>query len=60
MHPAESYLCRSEPRAHFGLGAAGEVDGIEVLWPDGAREAFPGGAADRSLELCKGKGRLVE
>jgi hypothetical protein len=54
--PAESYLCSSEPRAHFGLGSAERVDGIEVLWPDGTRESFPGCAADRAVELRKGEG----
>jgi hypothetical protein len=55
--PAESYLCSSEPRAHFGLGAADHVDEVEVLWPDGARESFPGGPADQRRELRKGDGR---
>ncbi len=57
LHPAESYLCSSEPRAHFGLGSSEEVDSIEILWPDGARETFPGGRADRRVELRKGEGR---
>jgi hypothetical protein len=57
LHPAESYLCSSEPRAHFGLGAADRVEGIDVLWPDGNREEFPGCPADRSVELRKGEGR---
>jgi enediyne biosynthesis protein E4 len=58
LNPAESYLCSSEPWAHFGLGPADQIDAVEVLWPDGAREAFPGGA-DRRLELRKGMGRTV-
>ncbi len=57
LHPAESYLCSSEPRAHVGLGPVAKVDAIEVLWPDGSREAFPGCAADRPVELRKGEGR---
>jgi hypothetical protein len=57
LHPAESYLCSSEPRAHFGLGSSDQVEAIEVLWPDGGREEFPGGAADRRVELRKGEGR---
>jgi hypothetical protein len=56
LHPAESYLCSSEPRAHFGLGSADRVDAIDVVWPDGTRETFPGCPADQRLELQKGKG----
>jgi hypothetical protein len=48
---AGSYLCSSDPRAHFGLGKVDHVDAVEVVWPDGARETFPGGAADRQLVL---------
>jgi hypothetical protein len=63
LHPSESYVCSSEPRAHFGLGAAEHVDHIEVLWPDGSRETFDsdghGYAADQRLELRKGSGRVT-
>jgi enediyne biosynthesis protein E4 len=59
LHSAESYLCSSEPIAHFGLGAAERVDGIEVLWPEGERETFPGCAVDRRVELHKGSGHLT-
>jgi len=34
------FLSSSDPRAHFGLGAAQRVDELEVLWPDGRRERF--------------------
>ena len=57
MHPAESYLCSSEPVAHFGLGPTREVEAIEVVWPDGVRETFPGGGVDRRVEIRKGAGR---
>ncbi|MBI1205995.1 MAG: CRTAC1 family protein [Azospirillum sp.] len=29
------YLCQMEPVAHFGLGDLGQVDQVEVRWPDG-------------------------
>lgn len=60
LHPAESYLCSSEPRAHFGLGAVSTVDRIEVTWPDGSRETFPGGTVDRRVEVHKGQGTRIE
>ena len=57
--PAGGYLCSGDPRALFGLGPAAVVDGVEVLWPDGSREDFPGGPADRAMELRKGQGKPV-
>jgi ASPIC and UnbV len=43
-------------RAHFGLGTADRVEAIEILWPDGTAECFPGGPANRSVLLQKGRG----
>jgi hypothetical protein len=31
----DSYMSTHDPRPHFGLGAAGRVDVIDVRWPDG-------------------------
>jgi hypothetical protein len=57
VNPAESYLSSSSPLALFGLGQADCVDAIEVTWPDGRREVFPGGPADRRVVLRQGEGR---
>jgi hypothetical protein len=57
VNAAASYLCSGDPRAHFGLGGEGRVDAVEVLWPDGSRETFPGGEADRVVVVRKGQGR---
>ncbi|RME39595.1 MAG: CRTAC1 family protein, partial [Planctomycetota bacterium] len=54
-----SYLSASEPRAYFGLGRAEHIEWIEVWWPDGTRERFPGGAADRFITLTHGSGTPV-
>ena len=56
INPAYSYLCSNDPRAHFGLGTAQRVDNIQVIWPDGTEETFPGRAADQLVLLRKGEG----
>ena len=50
------YLSAVEPVVHFGLGAAARYDDLLVVWPDGVRERFPGGAADRSRTVRRGEG----
>ena len=54
---AHSYLCASDPRPLVGLGEATAYDRVEVTWPDGKREQFPGGPADRWLSLTPGTGK---
>jgi len=56
VHPASSYLCSNDPRAHFGLGSAMQIDAIEVLWPDGLLEKFAGGGVDTVRLLKRGDG----
>ncbi len=57
VQPAYSYLSSNDARVHFGLGDAGRVDAIEVVWPDGVKESFHGVIVDQILTLEKGKGR---
>jgi hypothetical protein len=59
VSPGSSYLCSNDPRAHFGLGLAAAVDSVQVRWPDGLLEAFPGAAADQVLALVRGRGTAV-
>jgi hypothetical protein len=51
-----SYQSSCDPRAHFGLGDAAAYDAVDVTWPDGRRERFPGGPADREITVTKGTG----
>src|SRR5207244_1841269 len=51
-----SYLSSSDPRAHFGLGGLAKVDCVEVAWPGGTKERFPGGPPNRHLTLVRGRG----
>jgi hypothetical protein len=51
-----SYLSQSESPLTFGLGRADRVTKIEVKWPDGATETFPGAEIDTALTIEEGKG----
>lgn len=42
--PARGYLSQSETVLTFGLGSAAAVDEVQVLWPDGTRQAETGAA----------------
>jgi hypothetical protein len=59
LNPGYSYLCSNDPRAHFGLGSAGHVDLLQVIWPDGSEEVFPGRPADQAVVLRKGEGQAL-
>ena len=52
-----SYCSSHDPRVHFGLGPAQDVEQIEVRWPAGDRELFPGGPANRLVVLKHGEGK---
>ena len=51
-----SYLSSSEPSVHFGLGTIDAIQRIEVHWPDGSREKFPGVSANQRVPVYQGKG----
>jgi enediyne biosynthesis protein E4 len=57
INPGYSYLCSNDQRAHFGLGKHSQVDSVEVVWPGGKQERFPGTPANRIIVLEKGKGQ---
>jgi hypothetical protein len=54
VQPCVSYMVTHDPRVHVGLGIAATYDQIQVIWPDGSDEVFPGGPADREVVLRKG------
>jgi hypothetical protein len=54
INPGSSFLSSNDVRAHVGLGSARRVSSIQVRWPDGSVETFPGGKADRQVVLAKG------
>jgi enediyne biosynthesis protein E4 len=51
-----SFESASDPRLHFGLGAATRVDSITVHWPSGKVDNVGNQAADQELLVEEGKG----
>ena len=51
-----SYLSSNDFRVHFGLGDTATVEGVEIHWPDGARETVKLPAVDRIYTITQGKG----
>lgn len=50
-----SYLSQNDLRIHFGLGSHDRVDKLEILWPDGTKQAFANVTADRFYQVTEGK-----
>ena len=51
-----SYLAANDPRLHFGLGADGTVESVEVEWLGGRCESWAAPGVDRVLVLKQGDG----
>jgi hypothetical protein len=47
------YLSQDDMRAHFGLGAAGQADSVEVRWPDGTTTRLENVKANRIVEVAQ-------
>jgi hypothetical protein len=59
VQSGSSYISQNDARVHLGLAGNDSYDGIDVIWPGGARERFPGGKADRVVTLTQGSGVAV-
>jgi hypothetical protein len=57
VRSGSSYLSSSDLRLHFGMGVNTHMDAIEVRWPNGETEQFPGTNVDRFLTLTEGTGQ---
>ena len=51
MQSGYGYASQVEPRLHFGLGTAVEVDTLQVVWPDGRIQAIGRVGADQRLQV---------
>lgn len=50
-----SYISQDDMRAHFGLGAATQVDVVEVRWPDGTTSRRENVKAGQTLVIEQGR-----
>jgi hypothetical protein len=48
-----SYLSSSDPRLHFGLGKAADVEQVEVFWPAGRYQKLEHVKVDQTLRLVE-------
>jgi hypothetical protein len=51
-----SYASTSDPRIHFGLGAASKIDLLEIYWPSGQKETIAVPGVDRMFTVVEGQG----
>jgi enediyne biosynthesis protein E4 len=51
VQSGSSYISQEDKRLHFGLGKAGQVDSVEVLWPDGTSTTLENVKANQLLEV---------
>jgi hypothetical protein len=54
-----SFESASDPRLHFGLGAAGQVDSIQVHWPSGGVDKIEKEGTDQELVIEEGQGVIA-
>jgi hypothetical protein len=56
VRSGESYLSGNDPRVHFGLGKAEQVEELRICWPTGKEEVFSKIRANQIVTLEEGKG----
>jgi enediyne biosynthesis protein E4 len=56
VRAGSSFESSSDPRTHFGLGAATRVDAIVIRWPSGQVDKLGPEAADQELVVREGSG----
>lgn len=42
LQPMNTYMSQSDERLHFGLGANPKIKSVQLLWPSGLKQEFPG------------------
>ena len=53
VQSGSSYISQEDKRLHFGLGKAGQVDSLEVTWPDGTVTTLRNVKANQLLDVSQ-------
>ncbi len=53
VQTGDTYLSQSSKTLHFGLGDVSRIEGCEVRWPSGIRQAVEGLAVDRRTDVTE-------
>jgi enediyne biosynthesis protein E4 len=56
VQSGSSFISQNDARVHVGLAGSQTYDGIDVHWPGGALERFPGGRSNQIVTLSEGSG----
>jgi hypothetical protein len=59
VRAGSSFESSSDPRVHFGLGAATRVDAITIRWPSGQVDKLGAEAGDQELVVREGNGVIA-
>jgi len=51
--PTRGFQSSVDPRLHFGLGSAEQIDSLTVIWPDRRKQVLTHVAVDRTLTLSQ-------
>ena len=54
IQSGSGFISHNDSRVHFGLADNVSYNRIEVQWPGGGREVFPGGKSNRIVRLVQG------
>jgi len=55
VSPASSYLSSSDPRIHWGLGEATQLESLTIRWPSGSSQTLNNIAVDQILRIVEGQ-----
>jgi hypothetical protein len=60
IQTGSSFLSQNDPRVHIGRADGAGYERIEVQWPGGQTEVFPGGTANQIVTLKQGTGTVAK